>query len=154
MDKLECLADKRKMDEYRRLIVEEKDNKKKAKMTASWKELAQRVFGHSTLELIVRLITKIFGCLFLLKWLPEIQKKRGQYAMKENPTYLSQMWSKFVASGKDSIPYKTFLEEYPAVMDLGAFEPGDEFVLAAALDVKKDPTGKLTVTTDGYDNSY
>jgi hypothetical protein len=61
------------------------------------------------------------------------------------------MWSKFVASGRDSIPYKTFLEEYPSVMDIGSsFEPGDEFVLSAALDAKKDVTGKLHVTTDGY----
>lgn len=60
------------------------------------------------------------------------------------------MWSKFVATGKDSIPYKTFLEEYPSVMDLESFEPGDEFVLAAALDVKKDSSGQLVVTTDGY----
>lgn len=127
------------MDDLRRMIVDEKDKKKKEKITLAWKELAQKV---DSKDIWMSILTEVAV---------KDTKEAGPVCNPNLYGLQFKMWSKFVASGKDSIPYKSFLEDYPAIMDLpSSFEPGDEFVLAAALDVKKDSTGKLMVTAEGY----
>eukprot|EP01126_Amoeba_proteus_P061025 TRINITY_DN8150_c0_g1_i3.p1 TRINITY_DN8150_c0_g1~~TRINITY_DN8150_c0_g1_i3.p1 ORF type:complete len:286 (-),score=71.04 TRINITY_DN8150_c0_g1_i3:123-911(-) len=58
------------------------------------------------------------------------------------------MWQKMASSRE--MPYETFLMEYSRILGI-KFEPGDECVLSAALDVKRQgPEKKLFISFPGF----